>query len=114
LSWTDKFWNGRFTFAGDLRLVILVGYLLLTSSEVQRKPALSAGTFAGILFARCGYISKRQIRGPKALTGREIKKAKKSEKPYKLSDGEKLFFWITPSSGKIWCWPIGIREEKSS
>jgi hypothetical protein len=39
-----------------------------------------------------------------ALTDTEIRRAKKKEKPYKLSDGGNLFLWVTPSGGKLWRW----------
>jgi Arm DNA-binding domain len=38
------------------------------------------------------------------LTDTEIKRAKKRERPYKLSDGGNLYLWITPSGGKLWRW----------
>ena len=39
-----------------------------------------------------------------ALTDIKIKKAKPSEKPYKLSDSGNLYLWITPTGGRIWRW----------
>jgi Arm DNA-binding domain len=39
-----------------------------------------------------------------ALTDTEVRRAKKKEKPYKLSDGGNLFLWVTPSGGKLWRW----------
>jgi hypothetical protein len=39
-----------------------------------------------------------------ALTDTEIRRSKKKEKPYKLSDGGNLFLWVTPSGGKLWRW----------
>jgi hypothetical protein len=39
-----------------------------------------------------------------SLTDTEIRRAKKREKPYKLSDGGNLYLWITPSGGKLWRW----------
>jgi hypothetical protein len=48
------------------------------------------------------------------LTDTEIKKARKREKPYKLSDGGGLYLWITPSGGKLWRGPTGTRRKKSS
>src|ERR1700730_14562953 len=39
-----------------------------------------------------------------ALTDTEIRRTKKREKPYKLSDGGNLYLWITPSGGKLWRW----------
>jgi Arm DNA-binding domain len=65
---------------------------------------LNAGTLAGISSAQCGYISKSGLEGIDVLTDTEIKKARKREKPYKLSDGGGLYLWITPSGGKLWRW----------
>jgi Arm DNA-binding domain len=39
-----------------------------------------------------------------ALTDTEIRRTKKREKAYKLSDGGNLYLWITPSGGKLWRW----------
>jgi hypothetical protein len=39
-----------------------------------------------------------------ALTDIQIKKAKPSEKPYKLSDSGNLYLWVTPTGGRIWRW----------
>jgi hypothetical protein len=39
-----------------------------------------------------------------ALTDTEVRRAKKKEKPYKLSDGGNLFLRVTPSGGKLWRW----------
>jgi integrase len=38
------------------------------------------------------------------LTDTEIRRTKKREKAYKLSDGGNLYLWITPSGGKLWRW----------
>jgi integrase len=45
-----------------------------------------------------------------ALTDTEIRRTKKREKPYKLSDGGNLYLWITPSGGKLWRW--AYRHER--
>jgi hypothetical protein len=37
-----------------------------------------------------------------ALTDTEIRKAKQTAKPYKLSDGAGLYLWVTPSGGRKW------------
>ncbi len=36
------------------------------------------------------------------LSDTQIKKAKSKEKGYKLSDGDGLFLWISPTGGKLW------------
>ena len=38
------------------------------------------------------------------LTDLEVRRSKPTEKPYKLSDGGRLFLWVTPAGGKIWRW----------
>jgi hypothetical protein len=48
-----------------------------------------------------------------ALTDTEIKRTKKREKPYKLSDGGNMYLWITPQGGSCGDGPIGIRARKS-
>ena len=39
-----------------------------------------------------------------ALTDTEIKRAKATDKSYRLPDAGGLFLWVTPSSGKLWRW----------
>ena len=38
------------------------------------------------------------------LTDPEVRKSKPREKPYRLSDANSLFLWITPAGGKLWRW----------
>jgi integrase len=38
------------------------------------------------------------------LTDTEVRKSKPSDKPYRLSDANSLFLWITPAGGKLWRW----------
>ncbi|MGI8769989.1 MAG: tyrosine-type recombinase/integrase [Acidobacteriaceae bacterium] len=38
------------------------------------------------------------------LTDTEIKRTKRREKPYKLSDSGGLYLWVTPSGGRLWRW----------
>ncbi len=38
------------------------------------------------------------------LTDTEVRKSKPSNKPYRLSDANSLFLWITPAGGKLWRW----------
>ncbi|MGA9070672.1 MAG: integrase arm-type DNA-binding domain-containing protein, partial [Terracidiphilus sp.] len=38
------------------------------------------------------------------LTDTEVRKARPSDKPYRLSDSGSLYLWITPSGGKLWRW----------
>ncbi len=38
------------------------------------------------------------------LTDVQIKLVKPSTGPYKVSDGARLFLWVTPPGGKIWRW----------
>jgi len=38
------------------------------------------------------------------LTDTEIRKSKPGEKPYRLSDANSLFLWVTPAGGKLWRW----------
>lgn len=39
-----------------------------------------------------------------ALTDTEVRKAKPSDKGYKLYDEKGLLLWVTPSGGKLWRW----------
>jgi integrase len=39
-----------------------------------------------------------------ALTDTEIRKAKQGDKAYRVSDGNGLYLWVTPSGGKLWRW----------
>ncbi len=39
-----------------------------------------------------------------ALTDTEIRKAKASDKAYRMSDGNGLYLWLTPAGGKLWRW----------
>ena len=39
-----------------------------------------------------------------ALTDTQIKKAKSSEKAYRMSDSGGMYLWVTPSGGKLWRW----------
>ena len=39
-----------------------------------------------------------------SLTDTEVRKAKPTEKAYRISDRESLYLWVTPSGGKIWRW----------
>ncbi|WP_420237363.1 integrase arm-type DNA-binding domain-containing protein [Telmatobacter bradus] len=39
-----------------------------------------------------------------ALTDTQIRKAKQSDKPYRMSDGGGLYLQIVPSGGKLWRW----------
>lgn len=39
-----------------------------------------------------------------ALTDTEVRKSKPADKPYRLSDANSLFLWITPAGGKLWRW----------
>src|SRR5579864_4306916 len=34
----------------------------------------------------------------------QIKKAKPSDRPYKLFDGGGMFLYVTPTGGKVWRW----------
>ena len=36
------------------------------------------------------------------LTDRQIKNAKPTAKPYKLTDGSGLYLQVTPAGGKLW------------
>jgi integrase len=38
------------------------------------------------------------------LTDTEVRKARPTEKPYRLSDGASLYLWVTPAGGKLWRW----------
>ena len=38
------------------------------------------------------------------LTDTEVRKSKPADKPYRLSDANSLFLWITPTGGKLWRW----------
>jgi len=38
------------------------------------------------------------------LTDTEVRKARPTEKPYRLSDGGSLYLWVTPAGGKLWRW----------
>jgi integrase len=38
------------------------------------------------------------------LTDTEIRKARPSDKPYRLSDSGSLYLWVTPAGGKLWRW----------
>jgi integrase len=38
------------------------------------------------------------------LTDTEVRKSKPSDKPYRLSDANNLFLWVTPTGGKLWRW----------
>ena len=38
------------------------------------------------------------------LTDTEVRKARPSEKPYRLSDAGSLYLWVTPAGGKLWRW----------
>lgn len=39
-----------------------------------------------------------------ALTDTEVRKARPSDKAYKLYDERGLLLWVTPSGGKVWRW----------
>jgi hypothetical protein len=39
-----------------------------------------------------------------SLTDIAIKKAKISEKPYRLKDSGGMFLFVTPAGGKLWRW----------
>jgi len=39
-----------------------------------------------------------------ALTDTEVRKAKVTEKAYRIGDGRGLYLWITPAGGKLWRW----------
>jgi integrase len=39
-----------------------------------------------------------------SLTDMEVRKARPTEKPYRLSDGGSLYLWVTPAGGKLWRW----------
>jgi len=34
----------------------------------------------------------------------EIRKAKKKDKAYRMSDSGSLYLWVTPAGGKLWRW----------
>jgi hypothetical protein len=38
------------------------------------------------------------------LTDTEVRKAKPTEKAYRLSDSGSLYLWVTPAGGKLWRW----------
>ena len=38
------------------------------------------------------------------LTDTEVRKSKPADKPYRLSDANSLFLWVTPAGGKLWRW----------
>jgi integrase len=38
------------------------------------------------------------------LTDTEVRKTKPGDKPYRLSDANSLFLWVTPAGGKLWRW----------
>lgn len=38
------------------------------------------------------------------LTDTEVRKARPSVKPYRLSDSGSLYLWVTPAGGKLWRW----------
>jgi len=38
------------------------------------------------------------------LTDTEIRRSKPADKPYRLSDANSLFLWVTPAGGKLWRW----------
>lgn len=39
-----------------------------------------------------------------ALTDTVIRRAKRKEKPYRLSDSGGMYLWLTPAGGKLWRW----------
>ena len=39
-----------------------------------------------------------------SLTDTEVRKAKATEKAYRLSDSGSLYLWVTPAGGKLWRW----------
>ena len=38
------------------------------------------------------------------LTDTKVRAAKPRPKPYKLTDGNRLFLLVTPTGGKLWRW----------
>ena len=60
-------------------------------------------------FSGGGIFENDSFEGTMALTDTQIKKAKPSEKAYRMSDSGGMYLWVTPSGGKLWRW--GYRFE---
>ena len=59
------------------------------------------------MWASCGYLLRGKRRDHVAgarLKDLQIKKAKPSDKPYKLFDGGGMFLYVTPTGAKVWRW----------
>jgi hypothetical protein len=50
------------------------------------------------------FPSGRYLGVDMPLTDTEARKARLSDKPYRLSDAGSLYLWITPAVGKLWRW----------
>ena len=63
------------------------------------------GYFWGYFIAGVGVLFENDtFEGTMALTDTQIKKAKSSEKAYRMSDSGGMYLWVTPSGGKLWRW----------
>jgi hypothetical protein len=64
----------------------------------------------GILWASSARDWRDSVAGAK-LKDVQIKKAKPSDKPYKLFDGGGMFLYVTPSGGKVWRWQFRFQGK---
>ena len=39
-----------------------------------------------------------------ALTDTQVRKAKSGDAPYRMSDANGMYLWVTPAGGKLWRW----------
>jgi hypothetical protein len=73
-------------------------------SGIVRYGSLTSGIFTGIFYG-IPYNSERSTVMPriaKPLSDTEIRTAKPSDKPYKLTDGAGLYLIIQPVGSKLW------------
>src|SRR5206468_3573086 len=80
---------------------VFVFYVPLRYSRSQH----SLGVLLGVLcFSGGGIFENGSFEGTMALTDSQIKKAKSSEKAYRMIDSGGMYLWVTPSGGKLWRW----------
>ncbi len=71
---------------------------------------LGRGYIWGYVVSEEGVLSEVLSRDM-PLTDTQIKRTKPQEKPYRMSDSEGMYLWVTPSGGKLWRWAY-VHEGK--
>jgi integrase len=78
----------------------LIGYIGVRQGLFLTKN--SVGISVGIFRLRTIDLAESQQKGETMLNIKGIENLKPGDKPYKVSDGEGMFLYITPSGAKVW------------